>query len=69
MADSELVTISEAALALRVSAPTLRRRIGRGTVRAVQVGGPGHAVRIKRSDLDRLVEARPSSATAEGEAA
>src|SRR5215208_4127828 len=58
----DLLTIAEAALLMRLSTPTLRRLIGQGVVPTVQVGGPNHAVRVKREDLDRLLEASPREA-------
>jgi excisionase family DNA binding protein len=54
----DLLTVDEAAMELRLSSPTLRRLISEGIVPVVQLGGPGHAVRVRREDLDRLLEAR-----------
>jgi excisionase family DNA binding protein len=63
----ELLTPREAADALRVSVPTLRRLIARGDLSAIRLGGrPGVALRIRADDLERLI-AHPSTegATAE----
>ncbi len=60
--DKELLTVPEAALALGRSGPTVRRLIGQGILPVVQIGGPRHAVRIRRDDLDRLLESRPGAA-------
>jgi excisionase family DNA binding protein len=59
--DHELLTVPEAAMALRMSAPTVRRLIGQGLLPVVQAA-PHHAVRVRRDDLDRITEARPRAA-------
>jgi excisionase family DNA binding protein len=59
--DHSLLTVPEAALTLRVSSSTLRRLIAEGVVPVVQLA-PNHAVRIRRDDLNRLLEAQPRSA-------
>ena len=59
--EHELLTVAETAMALRVSAPTVRRLIAQGLLPAVQVAR-GHALRVRRSDLDRLIAAQPRSA-------
>ena len=61
MPDHELLTIPEAALALGRSGPTVRRLIAQGLLPIVQLGGPGHAVRIRRDDLERLTESGPAA--------
>ena len=60
--DDELLTIPEAALALGRSGPTIRRYIAQGFLPVVQIGGPGHAVRIRRDDLEKVTESRPRAA-------
>ena len=62
MPDHELLTIPEAAFALGRSGPTVRRLIAEGHLPIVQIGGHGHAVRIRRDDLERLTESRPKTA-------
>ena len=57
----ELLTIAKTAMELRLSSPTVRRLIGEGVIPVVQLA-PAHAVRIKRADLDKLLEAEPRSA-------
>lgn len=59
--DHNLLTVAEAALELRLSGPTVRRLIREGVVPAVQLA-PGHAVRIRRRDLDRLLQAQRRTA-------
>jgi len=59
---TDLLTVPEAALALGRSGPTVRRYIAQGVLPVVQIGGPGHAVRIRRDDLERLTESRPRAA-------
>jgi len=58
----KLLSVPEAAMVLELSGPTVRRLIREGVVPIVQLGGRGHAVRIRRSDLDRLLEAQSRSA-------
>jgi excisionase family DNA binding protein len=50
-AHTRLLTVAEAALALRCSAPTIRRRIREGSLPVIQLGGAGHAIRIPRDAL------------------
>jgi excisionase family DNA binding protein len=47
-----LVTVAEAATALRVSGPSIRRMVARGDIQAVRVGAQ---VRILRAALDELL--------------
>jgi excisionase family DNA binding protein len=59
------LTIAEAALELRCSAPTIRRRIASGELPAVKLGSAANAgIRIPRAALDRwlskLNTAQPS---------
>lgn len=58
----KFLSVPEAALMLGLSSPTVRRLIREGTIPIVQLGGRGHAVRIRRADLDRLLEAQAVSA-------
>jgi len=51
--------VPEVALALGCSGPTVRRLIAEGVIPVVQLGGKGHALRIRRPDVDKLLEARP----------
>ena len=53
----EFLTVAEVAAELACSEPTVRRRIRDASLLAVQLGGPGSAVRISRAALERL-EAR-----------
>lgn len=48
-----LLTTGEVAEALRVSAETIRRHVGDGTIRAVTIG---RLIRIPASELDRLLD-------------
>jgi excisionase family DNA binding protein len=59
------LTVSAAALELRCSAPTIRRRIASGELPAVKLGSaPNAGIRIPRAALDgwlsRLYTAQPS---------
>lgn len=58
----KLLSVPQAAMLLGLSSPTIRRLIAQGVIPVVQIGGRGHAVRIRRRDLDRLLDARPRSA-------
>lgn len=52
----ELLTPPEAAAALRVSVPTLRRLIVRGDLSAVKLGATaGASVRIRADELERFL--------------
>jgi excisionase family DNA binding protein len=57
--EHRLLSVPEAVMELRLSATTVRRLLREDTIPVVQVGGQGHAIRIRRSDLDRLFEAQP----------
>ena len=48
----EFLTAKEAADVCRCSVPTIRRRIAEGQLPAVQLGGRGAGVRIRRDDLE-----------------
>jgi excisionase family DNA binding protein len=52
--ESDYCTVAEAAALLRVSKPTIWRWIDSGRLPAVRVGG--RTIRIRRSDIDMLVE-------------
>ena len=54
--DTELLTIAEAARALKVSTVTIHRWLKHGRLRAYRVGP--RAVRISRSELGRLLSPR-----------
>lgn len=45
-------TVAEVATELPCSEPTVRRRIRDGGLPAVQLGGPGSAVRVPRAGLE-----------------
>lgn len=53
--NSQLLTVNEAAGVLRVHPVTLRKWIAKGRVTAVQLGGPGNAVRIDSAELERFI--------------
>jgi excisionase family DNA binding protein len=56
----ELLTPREAAAALRVSVPTLRRLIARGELQAIRLGGlPGASLRIRADELERFLTVHP----------
>jgi excisionase family DNA binding protein len=50
------LSVSQAAVALGVSGPTVRRWVKDGHLRAVQVGGEQGVIRIAESELKRLAE-------------
>ena len=52
---SNLLTVAEAAGALRLSVPTVRRLIRNGRIAAVQIGGRHCAIRIPEDQLDELL--------------
>lgn len=56
----EWLTVAEVAAELACSEPTVRRRIRAGELPAVQLGGPGSAVRIPRAELDAWLWSEPS---------
>ncbi|MGH2561855.1 MAG: helix-turn-helix domain-containing protein [Thermomicrobiales bacterium] len=56
--DTEFLTVAEAAAILKVDRSTVRRWIDRGDLPAVRVGQ--RSLRVRRNDLDRVIEpARP----------
>jgi excisionase family DNA binding protein len=57
--DHDYCTVSEAAALLRLSKPTIRRWIDAGRLPAQRVGG--HSIRIRRADLDALVQPQQRS--------
>jgi len=57
------LSVSEVALELGVSAPTIRRRIAAGELPAVQLGAAGASVRIPRAALDAWLWAPPHEET------
>jgi excisionase family DNA binding protein len=59
-----LLRVSEAAELLDVSPKWVRRKIADGTIPALQLGGPGSAVRIDRDELVAWLKSSP-----EGDAA
>jgi excisionase family DNA binding protein len=46
MAERGLLTVKEAAEAVRVTPLTIRRAVADGSLRAYQLGGAGHTLRI-----------------------
>jgi excisionase family DNA binding protein len=46
------VSVAEVALRLGVSAPTVRRKVAEGQLKAVRLGEPGSSVRISSRELD-----------------
>ena len=60
--ERSLVSVPEAAMMLEISAPTLRRWIEAGVVPIIHPAGPGHIVRIRRDDVERLLEVKPKAA-------
>jgi excisionase family DNA binding protein len=50
------LTVSETALRLNVSGPTVRRWVKSGQLRAVQPGGEQGVLRIPEGELARLAE-------------
>ena len=55
------MTVREVADYLHVSIATVKRRIGSGELPAVQLGGPGSTVRVRRDELEAwLTHERPS---------
>jgi excisionase family DNA binding protein len=48
----EYLTVADVAAVLSCSEPTVRRRIRGGELPAVQLGGPGSAVRVPRAALE-----------------
>ncbi len=57
-----LLTVKEAALRLRCSPLTIRRRIREGQIPAVQLGGPGTALRIREDELESWLYHYPRDA-------
>lgn len=55
MSEQELLTVREVAQFLRVKERTVRDMINRGELSAVKIG---KAFRIRRSDLDALIQER-----------
>jgi len=47
-----LLTVAETAELMQVSEKTVRRLIARGELPAVQLGGPGSAIRVPRDELE-----------------
>jgi excisionase family DNA binding protein len=62
---AEPLTVREAASACRCSTPTIRRRVRSGELPAVQLGGPGSALRIPRAALNTWLWAEPRRNDAE----
>ena len=58
--ESDYLSIADAARMLDVAPITIRRRIESGEIPAVQLGGPGSAVRIPRRALEAWLWSEPS---------
>jgi excisionase family DNA binding protein len=58
----EVLTISQAADVLQLGRMTLWRRTKDGTIRSIRIGG---AIRIPRSEIDRLLTQDPEGARAD----
>jgi excisionase family DNA binding protein len=56
----DYLSIAAAARMLDVAPTTIRRRIESGDIPAVQLGGPGSAVRIPRAGLQAWLWSQPS---------
>ncbi|HXH89380.1 MAG TPA: helix-turn-helix domain-containing protein [Gaiellaceae bacterium] len=52
----ELLTVKEAAQRLRLHPITVRRMIDDSRLPAAQLGGPGTAIRVNGTELDRLLD-------------
>jgi excisionase family DNA binding protein len=59
---SQLLTVKETASRLGYHPRTVRRKIERGEIPAVQLGGKGSAVRVDERDLDRWLYQDPAQA-------
>jgi excisionase family DNA binding protein len=57
----QLLSIAETAVLLGVSAPSVRRRIARGEIRSLQLGGPKSPIRVRSSDLADYLQAHEVS--------
>lgn len=55
----ELLTVREVAAAPDQHVGTVRKRIRSGELPAIRLGGPGSALRIRRSELQRWLDADP----------
>jgi excisionase family DNA binding protein len=56
----DLLTVREAAEALRLSPATVRARCRDGTIRAARIGRAANApLRVPRAELDRLLDLEP----------
>jgi len=53
--EPRFLTVAQAAVALGVSGPTIRRWISEGRLGAIQVGGPDGVLRVPEAELERLV--------------
>jgi excisionase family DNA binding protein len=61
--EREYLSVSEAALMLGVSAPTIRRKVAAGEIPAVQLGRPESSIRIARRELERWLYEEPGGDT------
>jgi excisionase family DNA binding protein len=56
--EHKLLTVREVASYLRVDTSTVRRLIANGELRALQLGGPGHSLRIAKHELEDWLSER-----------
>ena len=57
--EPRFLTVAQAAVALGVSGPTIRRWVRGGRLGAVQIGGETGVLRVPEAELERLIaEAR-----------
>ncbi len=61
-AHAQLLTIKEVASILGLHAASVRTKIRRGELPAVQLGGAGSAIRVDRRELDGWIYANPDEA-------
>jgi excisionase family DNA binding protein len=55
----QLLTVDQAAAVLAVHPATIRRHVRSGALPAIQIGGPGKAVRIPEGELTRRTSGSP----------
>lgn len=57
-----LLTVTEVADRLGLHPMTVHRKIKRGEIPAVQLGGPGTSIRVSLYELEAWLESRPREA-------
>ena len=58
-AHRELLTVDQVAEILGIHAMTVRRKIRTGQIPAIQLGGPGSAIRVLSDELEAWLESDP----------